>query len=101
MINHSAFDVDDFTGHLCDLGIVGNQYDGLMEIPVEFIQQVQDGLTADVIQGSGGFIAQQQQGVLGDRPGNGDALLFTAGKLGRGNYWPDRSNRLWPESLWD
>ena len=34
------------------------------------------------VQGRGGLVQQQDLGVPDDRPGDGDALLLTAGQLG-------------------
>lgn len=69
-------------GHWCDGRIVGDdQYRDAFS-PACFLQQAQNLLAGLVVQGTGGFVAQQEIRVLGKRPGDGDPLLFPAGKLG-------------------
>ena len=46
-------------------------------------QQPDDHLAALAVEGGGGFVGEQQLRALGNGPGDGDALLLAAGKLGR------------------
>ena len=47
------------------------------------LQQLEDLLARGIVQSARGLVAQQQLGVLGQSPGDGDPLLFAPGELGR------------------
>ena len=49
----------------------------------QVLQILQDMLASLVIQGPGRFIAQEELGLLSERPGNCDSLLLPARQLGR------------------
>ena len=62
---------------------MGNDDDGAPCFAAGALEQGQHLLAGLVVQRTGGLIAEQELGVLGQRPGNGDALLLAARKLGR------------------
>ena len=50
--------------------------DGDAEAAVEVAQQFKDALGGGGVEGAGGLVAEQDLGVRGERPGDGDALLL-------------------------
>ena len=67
-----------------DLGqrrVMGDDDAGLALGFVEFLQSFEHQLAHAEIQVAGGLIAQDQDRVLGQRPGHGYPLLLAAGKL--------------------
>ena len=79
MVQNGDFAAD----FLNDLHIVGDDHDGNAKPPVDVLNQTQDVSCGLGVQGGGGFVAQQDLGVGGQGPGNGDALLLAAGQLRR------------------
>lgn len=62
---------------------MGNDDDGAPCFAAGALEQGQHLLAGLVVQRTGGLIAEQELWVLGQRPGNGNALLLAARKLGR------------------
>ena len=58
-----------------------NKGNGHFFPPAGILQKLQNIFTSVVIQGSGGFITEQQLWPLCQRPRNGHTLLFPAGQL--------------------
>ena len=50
---------------------------------VQLCEELHDGFTVLAVEVSGGFIGEQDGGRAGEGAGHGDALLLTAGELGR------------------
>ena len=63
--------------------VVGHDHDRRLVLPAHVLQNLQDLLARLVIQGTGRLIAQEELGLLGERPGNCDPLLLPARQLGR------------------
>ena len=63
--------------------LVGDDHHGDAQPLVDVLDQLQDVLGGLGVQGGGGLVAQQDLGVGGQGPGDGDALLLAAGELGR------------------
>ena len=55
--------------------------DGDAELTVDLAEELQHVARGGGVQCTGGFIGQQQTGVGGQRAGDADALLLTAGEL--------------------
>ena len=75
--------IDDAIGNLCERTIVCNDHNGFVELLFQIDQQLQDTLSGTRVERAGWFITQQQLWILGNRPGNRYALLFTSGQLRR------------------
>jgi len=72
---------DDAFGEVRHVALVGHQHDG-DALAVQRLQQRHDLDAGTRIEGAGWFVGQHQFGVVGQRPGDGDALLLPARKLG-------------------
>jgi ribosomal protein S18 acetylase RimI-like enzyme len=59
---------------------MGNQNDGIA-LRMKLVVNINDLLTGSGIQRAGGFVRQNQLGIGDDRPGNGHALLLSAGQF--------------------
>ena len=79
----AALDADHPVGHVAEGLVVGDDDDGHAETPAGVLQQLQDRLARVIVQGAGGLVAEKELRVLREGPGDGDALLFAAGELGR------------------
>ena len=62
--------------------LVGDHHHGDAHAPVDVLDEPEDIPGGLGIQGGGGLIAQQDFGVAGQGPGDGDPLLLPAGELG-------------------
>jgi hypothetical protein len=65
------------------LRIVGDHHDGLVLAAIQRLQQIHDLFGVLAIEVAGRFVAHQQRGIGNDGPGDGDALLLSAGQLVR------------------
>ena len=65
---------------------MGDDHNGHAVLAALLLQKRQDLLAGVIVQRTGGLIAQQQLGPLGQGPGDGNALLLAAGELGREIY---------------
>jgi len=77
--------VDEFdaaVGLLGDIGVVGNHENG-MAGAVEFAEEADDDFFVGFVEITGGLVGQDELGLIDERASDGDALLFTAGKLRR------------------
>lgn len=61
--------------------IMGHQDQGRAVFLVEFEQQVADAFAGMAVKVAGGFVGEQYLRFCGKSPGNGYALLLSAGKL--------------------
>ena len=77
---HDGYMVADF---LDGVNLVGHHDDGDVELPVDFLQQIQDGFHGIWIQGTGGFITEQDGGLGDQGPGNPYPLFLSPGELVR------------------
>ena len=77
----AAAQPDHAVGHLGDGRVVRDQDDRLAQLLLQVDQQPQHALAGVEVERPGRLVAQQQLGVLGQRPGDGHALLLAAGKL--------------------
>ena len=63
------------------LHLVGDEQYGQPQLAVDLFKQGKDGVGGLGIQRRGRFIAEQHLGLGSQRPGDGHALLLTAGQL--------------------
>ena len=63
------------------LRIVRDDQDGVAAVAGQSTQEIKNVVGVFDVEVAGGFIGEQQHGVVGEGAGDGDALLFTAGKL--------------------
>ena len=61
--------------------LVGDDHHGDAQLAVDVLNQLQDLPGGFGVQGAGGLVAQQHLGIGGQSPGDGNALLLTAGEL--------------------
>ena len=69
-------------GHRGNPGIVGDDEQCRSKLAIGLFQRFEHANAGMAVECPGGFVAQQDAGLLCNRACNGDALLFTAGKLG-------------------
>ncbi len=62
--------------------LVGDHDDGLVEIPVQLPEQVEDHLRVPGVQVGTGFIGKEEGRPVHERPGDRHPLLLAAGQLG-------------------
>ena len=60
---------------------MGDDHHRQPQLPVELLEQVEDGVCGLGVQGGGGLVTQQHLGVVGQGPGDGHPLLLAAGEL--------------------
>jgi len=82
LANLPAPHVDDAIGHGGDASVVGDDGGGGAEFLVDLLEGFEHEFASAEVEGSGGFVAEEDFGAFGDRPGNSDPLLFAAGELG-------------------
>ena len=75
-------DMNNSTGVTGHVGIVGNHYNGY-SLLIEHFKEAQHFFTGFEIQIAGRLIRQENDRIIDQGPGNGDALLLPAGKLRR------------------
>jgi hypothetical protein len=68
---------------VCQGPVVGDHQDGGVVVPPEGAEELDDVVAGLLVQVAGGLIGQDELRFVGKRPGNGNALLFAAGKSGR------------------
>ena len=68
----------------CFVAVVGHVHGGNVQGGQEFRQQRAEVFAGGLVQGGQGFIEQQQCGLDGQGPGEGDPLAFAAGQRSRG-----------------
>ena len=79
--DQAAADAHDAIRHSGDGGVVGNDGDNRADFAIDAFQHLQHKLAGGVIEGSCGFIAEENFRPFRYGARNGDALLFAAGKL--------------------
>lgn len=82
-LDGAALDADHPVGHVAEGLVVGDDDDGHAETPAGVLQQLQNRLARVIVQGARRLVTEEQLRVLREGPGDGDALLLTAGELGR------------------
>ena len=70
------------TDLLDNVHLVGDDHHGDAQVLIELLQQGEDGDGGVGVQRGGGLVAQQDLGIRGKGPGNGNPLLLPAGQLG-------------------
>src|SRR5271157_206020 len=80
--DHAVLHPDHSLGVVGDVLLVRDHDDGLAGI-VELAQHFHDFITGGRVQVTGGFVGQDDVGVVDQRAGDGHALLLTPGELGR------------------
>lgn len=78
----AVHEVDHAVGHVGHHGIVGDDDGEGAEFAVGALDGFEDDDAGLDVESAGGFVAQQHGRAFGDGASDGDALLFTAGKLG-------------------
>ena len=63
--------------------VVRDQHHRQAAVPPQLLQQADDVVPGALVQVAGRLVGQQDLGLLDQRPGDGDALLLSAGQLGR------------------
>ena len=77
-----------------DVGIVGGDHQREAELVAQRLDQVEHALPGVRVEVAGRLVAQQQLGLLGERPGDRDPLRLAAGELRRkGRPSPARPTR--------
>lgn len=66
--------------------VMSDQEDGQFEFIVKVLHELDDVVLGGNIQAGSRFIQDQDLGLLGQGPGDEDALLLAAGQPGRGHY---------------
>ena len=61
--------------------LVGDEDDGQIQLPVQVLQQLQNGLSGIRVQCGGGLVGEEDLRVVGQGAGDGHALLLAAGQL--------------------
>ena len=74
---------DGDVGQRGELGVMRHQHDGRMAGAVHAEQQLDDLMTGLAVQVAGRFVREQQRGIVGERAGDGHALLLAARQLRR------------------
>ena len=72
---------DNSFGRLGDVLVVGHENDGNPFFLIELFKYAQDFLAGSGVEVAGGFIGEEQGGVVDQGPGDGDTLLLSAGEL--------------------
>ena len=83
ILDATVAETDDPVGDLANAGIVGDDGRRRAELIVDPAQHIENANPGLRIQSARRLVAEKHLGTLGDRSGNGDALLFATGKLGR------------------
>lgn len=81
MCDTSIDEVDDAVSLLCEGGVVCDHEEGFLCGLVEFSHEGEDGISAFGVEVSGGFIGEDEDGVIGECAEDGDALLLSTGEL--------------------
>src|SRR5579872_5064054 len=76
--NHTVFDVDHPVGVIGDIGLMGDQYDGVA-LAMQMGEQGHNLAAGLRIQVSGRLVRQDDRRIVDQRPGHGDALALASG----------------------
>jgi len=71
---------DTAAGVAGDVHVVGDHEDGVAGL-VEFAKDVDDDFFVGFVEIAGGLVGEDEFGLIDERSGDGDSLLFTAGKI--------------------
>ena len=82
-LHRPVFYPDDPVSHGGQRLVMRDHHHGHPRIPAGILQELQHRLSGVVIQRPRRLVTQEQLGVLRKRSGDGDSLLFSAGKLCR------------------
>jgi hypothetical protein len=77
----AVFHGEDVVGGLGDLGVVGDDEEGEAGFAGDGLEDVEDFLGIVGVEIAGGFVGEEEAGLVGEGAGNGDALLFAAGEV--------------------
>ena len=80
MVDDAVFHDDDALGAGGDFIAVGDEDDGFA-VGVEFVEEVEDFEAGLGIEVAGGFVGEDEERVVDEGAGDGDALLLAAGEL--------------------
>lgn len=81
--NTATLKTNDARGDARDGSVVRYEYAGDVVGGTHFLQEREDLLARGVVEGAGGFVAEEQVRIFGECAGDGHALLLATGKLGR------------------
>ena len=73
--------LDDFIRHFGNPQVMGDDDDGFVVVFVQILQQLQNFFRIFFIQRAGGFVAEDDVGILGQAPDDRNPLLLPAGEL--------------------
>ena len=69
--------------HFCENRIVSDDHGEGADLAVDALDSFEHQDAGFHVEGAGGFVSEQEFRPFGDRAGDGNPLLFAAGKLGR------------------
>ena len=75
-----------------DVVVVGDHQDRLAAL-VEAAEQLDHLVAALGVEGAGGLVGEQERRLVGEGPGDGEALALAAGERARAPPWPCRTAR--------
>jgi hypothetical protein len=75
-----VFECDDAVEAAGEIEVVGGDQCGEARVADEIEEGVQDTLAGRVVEVAGRLVAEQDPGIVGERPGDRDALLLAAGE---------------------
>ena len=81
--DEAVLDADGPLGVMSHAGIVGDENDGDAVVPVELLEHLEDLLARVGIEVPCRLVREEHLGKVDERPGDCDALLLSAGELGR------------------
>jgi hypothetical protein len=76
--------VGDGVGEVEDAVVVADDEDGAVRVDGGGGEEFHDTVTGFVVEGGGGFVADDETGLVDEGSGEGDALLLTSGETGWG-----------------
>ena len=83
LFDEAILDANDPLGVLRHVGIMGDEDDGDAVGAVELLEHLEDFLAGARIEVAGRLVGEEHPRPVDQRPGDGHALLFAAGKLRR------------------
>ncbi len=88
-LGDSALEPEGLVRHLVDgLGPVGSEHHADVVLPDVLDQFLVDDLGGVGVEGSGGLVGQEEQGLLGELPGKDDPLFLSSGQVTRDVHGP-------------
>ena len=74
---------EDAMASVCKGYVVGDDDEGDPFFPIETEEELKKAVAGSRVEVAGGFVSENQSGVLHECPRNGNTLLFAAGKFTR------------------